>query len=48
MNILFLLVYVDDLVLTGNNGNLMDQLVTTLNNMFALKDLGSLSYFLGI
>ena len=45
---LALLVYVDDLVLTGNSSSHCAAFKTYLNNHFKLKDLGSLKYFLGI
>lgn len=44
----FLLVYVDDIIITGNNSSFITQFIKTLHNRFALKDLGNLSYFLGI
>ncbi|KAJ6861975.1 retrovirus-related pol polyprotein from transposon RE2 [Populus alba x Populus x berolinensis] len=47
-NLLYLLVYVDDIILTGNNAGLVSQFVTRLAQRFSLKDLGNLSYFLGI
>lgn len=40
--------YVDDVIVTGSNNLLISQLIDTLDNKFALKDLGLLSYFLGI
>ena len=43
-----LLVYVDDLVLTGNDRELCAQFKVYLNNCFRIKDLGPLKYFLGI
>lgn len=45
--VIYLLVYVDDILLTGNDNHLIKQIVTDLNRKFALKTLGSLSYFLG-
>ncbi|MEI4872696.1 reverse transcriptase domain-containing protein, partial [Klebsiella pneumoniae] len=42
------LVYVDDVIIKGNNNHLISRLVATLYKMFALKDLGKLNYFLGI
>jgi hypothetical protein len=45
---LYLLVYVDDIILTGNQPALVDQFITQLAQQFSLKDLGSLTYFLGI
>lgn len=43
-----LLVYVDDIIVTGSDTTFLASLVQRLNTQFALKDLGSLSYFLGI
>lgn len=45
---IFLLIYVDDLILTGSNPNLIDAIISRLQFMFALKDRGPLHYFLGI
>lgn len=44
----YVLIYVDDILVTGNEPNVIDQFVANLNDEFALKDLGELSYFLGI
>ena len=46
--IIYMLVYVDDIIVTGNNPTAIKSLVTNLNSEFALKDLGDLDYFLGI
>lgn len=46
-SLILLLVYIDDILLTGNDVNMIAQLVLNLNKEFALKDLGVLSYFLG-
>ena len=46
--VLFLLVYVDDLVITGNCENELEQFKVFLKNKFKIKDLGELKYFLGI
>nr|GEW59588.1 ribonuclease H-like domain-containing protein [Tanacetum cinerariifolium] len=45
---LFLLVYVDDLVSTGNSEVEIEKFKTFLNKKFKMKDLGELKYFLGI
>lgn len=45
---LILLAYIDDIIITGNNDNLIDLLVKDLHSEFALKDLGQLKFFLGI
>ena len=42
------LVYVDDLVLTGNNNELCALFKAYLHKCFRIKDLGPLKYFLGI
>jgi hypothetical protein len=46
--IAFLLLYVDDIVLTGNNSSFLTQLIHNLSKVFELKDMGTLSYFLGL
>lgn len=38
----------DDIIVTGNNSSFIQQFICSLNNLFALKDLGDLSYFLDI
>lgn len=43
-----LIVYVDDIVVTGNDEVEMEQLKSNLTREFKIKDLGSLKYFLGI
>uniref|UniRef100_A0A2N9IDE7 CCHC-type domain-containing protein n=1 Tax=Fagus sylvatica TaxID=28930 RepID=A0A2N9IDE7_FAGSY len=46
--IAYLLLYVDDIVLTSNTPTFLDQLIHHLSSVFDLKDLGPLNYFLGI
>ena len=45
---LIVLIYVDDILLTGNDSQLITHLISTLHSQFALKDLGDLHLFLGI
>ncbi|RVX04841.1 Retrovirus-related Pol polyprotein from transposon RE1 [Vitis vinifera] len=45
---LIVLVYVDDIIVTGSSPVLIQQLIHKLHSLFALRDLGQLSYFLGI
>lgn len=40
--------YVNDIILTGNDSVLIDQFITRINFEFVIKDLGRLSYFLGL
>ncbi|RVW28942.1 Retrovirus-related Pol polyprotein from transposon RE1 [Vitis vinifera] len=47
-DILILLVYVDDILVTGSNPMLVSHFISYLRTKFALRDLGPLSYFLGI
>ncbi|CAH9114450.1 unnamed protein product [Cuscuta epithymum] len=46
--LLYFLVYVDDIVLTGNNSQALDHFVKKLTTRFSVKDLGPLHHFLGI
>lgn len=44
----YLLVYVDDIIITSSDSNLVHNLIQKLNSVFTLKQLGALDYFLGI
>jgi histone deacetylase 1/2 len=43
-----MLVYVDDIIVTSSSQDAIDALLRDLEKEFAIKDLGDLSYFLGI
>ncbi|CAM8929156.1 unnamed protein product [Rhodiola kirilowii] len=45
---LILLVYVDDVVLTGTSSALIEKVKQFIHDKFQIKDLGSLKYFLGL
>ncbi|XP_019059553.1 PREDICTED: uncharacterized protein LOC109117195 [Tarenaya hassleriana] len=44
----FILVYVDDIVVTGSSSSLVTRVIDDIAARFSIKDLGDLSYFLGI
>lgn len=44
----YLLLYVDDIILTGNDSCYVDSLVAQLMDKFDTTDLGGLTYFLGL
>ncbi|KAL5737443.1 hypothetical protein ACOSP7_030204 [Xanthoceras sorbifolium] len=46
-DVLFPLVYVDDILITGSNPALISHTIANLRSVFALKVLGSVDYFLG-
>ncbi|KAJ0456165.1 putative RNA-directed DNA polymerase [Helianthus annuus] len=46
--IAYFMVYVDDIVLTGNNSAFLEHFVNMLSRRFSVKDLGPLHHFLGI
>ena len=45
---IYLLVYVDDKIITNNNPFVVQHFITLLSHWFSLNDLGVLTYFLGI
>lgn len=47
-NVTVVLVYVDDLIITGNSTTLSQQVINHLKTSFAVKDLGDIHYFLGM
>ena len=46
--VIYLLLYVDDIIITGSNLSLIDSFVHKLRHEFSIKDLGTLTYFLGL
>lgn len=45
---LFLLLYVDDMLLTGSTSSLLSDFIALLSSEFAMKDLGPIHHFLGM
>ena len=46
--LLYILVYVDDLIITGSDPSLVDSIIQQLDSKFSTKDLRILSYFDGV
>jgi hypothetical protein len=42
------LIYVDDIIITGNNNSAIQDIKLFLQKQFRIKDLGKLKYFLGL
>nr|GEX40194.1 ribonuclease H-like domain-containing protein [Tanacetum cinerariifolium] len=47
-NVAYLLIYVDDIVLTTSSTDLLQRIISSLHKDFDMIDLGALNYFLGI
>lgn len=47
-DVVILLLYVDDIILTGSNACKVQSVITELSEVFELKDMGKLTYFLGL
>lgn len=45
---IYLIVYVDDIIVTGPCTTTLESFIKSFSNRFSLKDLGTLSYFLGV
>jgi hypothetical protein len=45
---IFVLIYVDDIIITSSHLGAISQLINDLHSSFALKDLGHLNFFLGV
>jgi hypothetical protein len=48
LSIVILLLYVDDIILTGSHTSLLSSVIAVLTQEFDMKDLGKLHYFLGL
>ncbi|GJU99833.1 ribonuclease H-like domain-containing protein [Tanacetum coccineum] len=48
IDIAYLLLYVDDIILTVSSTTFLQRVIQSLHSEFAMTDLGSLNYFLGI
>ncbi|CAL9028009.1 unnamed protein product, partial [Prunus brigantina] len=46
--IVILLLYVDDIILTGSSTSLVQTTIEELSSVFEMKDMGQLTYFLGL
>jgi hypothetical protein len=44
----YCLVYVDDIIITGNVSTIVDAIINKLSHTFSVKDMGHLHFFLGI
>lgn len=47
-DVVVLLLYVDDIILTGSNATKVQKVIDNLAGVFNLKDMGQLTYFLGL
>lgn len=47
-DLVYILVYVDDIVITGSSISLVNKIIASLAAHFSIKDLDNISYFLGI
>lgn len=48
ITLIFILIYVDDIILTGNSNSFCSSIVHKLAGYFPIKDLGPVHYFLGL
>lgn len=47
-SMILILIYVDDILITGVDGEELEKFISEFNKVYALNDLGVLSYFLEI
>ena len=48
VGVIILIVYVDDIIVSGSDVDGIEEVITNLKRKFQIKDLGKLRYFLGI
>jgi hypothetical protein len=48
LGVVILLLYVDDIILTGSHSSLLSSVIAALTREFDMKDLDKLNYFLGL
>lgn len=44
---IFVVVYVDEILVSGSDSNQVELMISKLSDMFSIKDLGFLDFFLG-
>lgn len=47
-DVIILLLYVDDIIIIGSNSSKVQNVITELSEVFELKDMGRLTYFLAL
>jgi len=47
-SVIYILIYIDNILITGSNASVINNIIHSLQTTFAVKDLGSLTYFLGV
>lgn len=47
-HIVFILVYVDDILVTGSSPSIVSSIISALSQHISLRDLGKVNYFLGV
>ena len=47
-DVVILLLYVDDIIITGSQSGLVQEMIDKLGDVFDMKDMGLLTYFLGL
>ena len=46
--VIYILIYVDDILITGLNASVINKIIQSLQATFVVKDLGNLAYFLSV